>query len=141
MPKPGFVKRQCPRCRYRFASPADSTELRCADCTSLGAGRARTRAAAERVDQIVGEYEATALRLGETLVGELFNTVARRLKVPPRRSRRREARTYATNRSLTRVYPGTAVYSSRSLTPSAASTASSVKKLPVQAALSRVRTA
>jgi hypothetical protein len=37
-------------------------------------------AAAERVDQIVGEYEATALRLGETLVGELFNTVARRLR-------------------------------------------------------------
>jgi hypothetical protein len=97
-------------------------------------------AAAERVDQIVGEYEATALRLGETLVGELFNTVAPP-KVPPRRSRRREARTYATNRSLTRVDPGTAVYRSRSLTPSAASTASSMKKLPVQAALSRVRTA
>jgi hypothetical protein len=63
------------------------------------------------------------------------------LRAPPRGSRRREARTHATNKSLTRVDPGVAVYRSRSLTPSAASTASSMKKLPVQAALSRVRTA
>ena len=44
-PTAGMVKRQCPRCRYFFASPVDSTERRCADCASLGTGLARTRAA------------------------------------------------------------------------------------------------
>jgi hypothetical protein len=39
-----MVKRQCPRCRYFFASPVDSTERRCADCASVGTGPARTRA-------------------------------------------------------------------------------------------------
>jgi hypothetical protein len=43
-PAAGVVKRQCPRCRYFFASPVNSTELRCADCASVGTGPARTRA-------------------------------------------------------------------------------------------------
>ena len=44
-PLPGMVKRQCPRCRYFFASPADSTELRCLDCAARGTGRGRAHAA------------------------------------------------------------------------------------------------
>jgi hypothetical protein len=44
-PMAGMVKRQCPQCRYFFASPVDSAERRCANCVSLGAGRARTLAA------------------------------------------------------------------------------------------------
>jgi hypothetical protein len=40
-PPLGMVKRQCPRCRYFFAAPADSTEPRCANCVSLGTGRPR----------------------------------------------------------------------------------------------------
>jgi hypothetical protein len=43
-PMAGMVKRLCPRCRYFFAAPADSTEPRCANCVSLGTGRPRTRA-------------------------------------------------------------------------------------------------
>jgi hypothetical protein len=42
-PMAGMVKRQCPRCHYFFASPADSTEPRCVNCASLGTGRPRTR--------------------------------------------------------------------------------------------------
>jgi hypothetical protein len=42
-PMAGMVKRQCTRCRYFFASPADSTEPRCTNCVSLGTGRPRTR--------------------------------------------------------------------------------------------------
>jgi len=45
-PMRGRVKQQCPQCRYFFASPVDSAERRCADCASLGTGRARTRAVA-----------------------------------------------------------------------------------------------
>jgi len=41
-PFPGMVKRKCPKCRYFFASPADSTEQRCADCAVIGTGRDRT---------------------------------------------------------------------------------------------------
>ena len=44
-PPAGMVKRQCPRCRYFFASPVDSAERRCADCVALGTGPARTLAA------------------------------------------------------------------------------------------------
>ena len=44
-PMAGMVKRQCPRCRYFFASPVDSPERRCADCVALGTGPARTLAA------------------------------------------------------------------------------------------------
>jgi hypothetical protein len=40
-PMAGMVKRQCPRCRYFFASPAESVERRCANCASLGTGRPR----------------------------------------------------------------------------------------------------
>jgi hypothetical protein len=43
-PMAGMVKRQCPRCRYFFASPINSTEQRCADCVSVGTGSTRTRA-------------------------------------------------------------------------------------------------
>ena len=42
-PMIGMVKRQCPRCRYFFASPVDSAERRCANCVSLGTGALRTR--------------------------------------------------------------------------------------------------
>jgi hypothetical protein len=45
-PMAGMVKRQCVRCRYFFASPADSTERRCANCVSLGTGRSRAHAPA-----------------------------------------------------------------------------------------------
>jgi hypothetical protein len=45
-PPAGMVKRQCPQCRYFFASPVDSAERRCADCAALGTGRPRTRAMA-----------------------------------------------------------------------------------------------
>jgi hypothetical protein len=31
-PMPGMVKRQCPDCRYWFAAPASSQELRSQDC-------------------------------------------------------------------------------------------------------------
>ena len=31
-PLPGMVKLQCPVCRYFFAAPAHSPELRCQDC-------------------------------------------------------------------------------------------------------------
>ena len=31
-PLPGMVKRQCPMCRYFFAAPTGSNELRCPDC-------------------------------------------------------------------------------------------------------------
>jgi hypothetical protein len=31
-PMPGMVKRQCPECRYFFAAPVGSRELRCQDC-------------------------------------------------------------------------------------------------------------
>ena len=37
-----MVKRQCPKCRYFFVSPADSTEQQCADCAAIGTGRDRT---------------------------------------------------------------------------------------------------
>jgi hypothetical protein len=40
----GMVKRQCPECRYFFASPVDNTERRCADCAALGTGRPRAHA-------------------------------------------------------------------------------------------------
>jgi hypothetical protein len=43
-PMAGMVKRLCPQCRYFFASPADRTEPRCANCVSLGTGAPRTRA-------------------------------------------------------------------------------------------------
>ena len=43
-PMAGMVKRLCPRCRYFFASPADSAERRCADCAALGTGRPRAHA-------------------------------------------------------------------------------------------------
>jgi hypothetical protein len=43
-PMAGMVKRQCPRCRYFFASPVDSSEPRCANCVSQGTGFARIRA-------------------------------------------------------------------------------------------------
>ena len=43
-PMAGMVKRLCPRCRYFFASPADSAERRCADCAALGTGSPHTRA-------------------------------------------------------------------------------------------------
>jgi hypothetical protein len=43
-PPLGMVKRQCPRCRYLFALPADSTDPRCLDCAALGTGAPRTRA-------------------------------------------------------------------------------------------------
>ena len=45
-PMAGMVKRLCPRCRYFFASPAYSTEPRCANCVSLGTGRPRAHAPA-----------------------------------------------------------------------------------------------
>jgi hypothetical protein len=45
-PMAGMVKRQCPRCRYYFASPADSPERRCADCVALGTGVTRAHAPA-----------------------------------------------------------------------------------------------
>jgi len=45
-PMAGRVKRICPRCHYFFASPADSTEPRCANCVSLGTGRPRAHAPA-----------------------------------------------------------------------------------------------
>ena len=35
-PPPGMVRRQCPHCRYFFASPPDAEELRCPDCASFG---------------------------------------------------------------------------------------------------------
>jgi len=35
-PLPGMVKRQCPRCRYFFASPAESAERHCPDCIGRG---------------------------------------------------------------------------------------------------------
>jgi hypothetical protein len=44
-PPAGMVKRQCPQCRYFFASPVDSAERRCADCAALGTGAPRTHAA------------------------------------------------------------------------------------------------
>jgi hypothetical protein len=44
-PMVGMVKRQCPQCRYFFASPADSAERRCLDCASLGTGRPRAHVA------------------------------------------------------------------------------------------------
>ena len=41
-PMPGMVKRQCPECRYWFAAPASSQELRCQDCVDkLPRGRRR----------------------------------------------------------------------------------------------------
>jgi hypothetical protein len=41
-PMPGMVKRQCPWCRYWFAAPASSQELRCPDCVEkLSHGRRR----------------------------------------------------------------------------------------------------
>ena len=40
-PMLGMVKRQCPQCRYFFASPVESTERRCLDCATLGTGRPR----------------------------------------------------------------------------------------------------
>jgi len=43
-PMAGMVKRQCPRCRYFFASAIDSAERRCADYASLGTGAPRSRA-------------------------------------------------------------------------------------------------
>ena len=44
-PMAGMVKRQCPRCRYFFASPVESTERRRLDCAALGTGRPRALAA------------------------------------------------------------------------------------------------
>ena len=44
-PMAGMVKRQCTRCRYFFASLADSAERCCTDCASLGTGSPRPRAA------------------------------------------------------------------------------------------------
>ena len=38
-PPPGMVKRQCPDCRYFFAAPASSQELRCQDCVGQAAPR------------------------------------------------------------------------------------------------------
>ena len=35
-PMPGMVKRECPECRYWFASPPDAEELRCLDCARFG---------------------------------------------------------------------------------------------------------
>jgi hypothetical protein len=35
-PMPGMVKRQCPRYRYYFATPAESHEPRCPDCVQGG---------------------------------------------------------------------------------------------------------
>ena len=43
-PLPGMVKRRCPWCRYLFAAPVDSEELRCPDCVTAGS---RSRPAAE----------------------------------------------------------------------------------------------
>jgi hypothetical protein len=43
-PMLGMVKRQCPQCRYFFASPVESTERRCANCAALGTGRPRVHA-------------------------------------------------------------------------------------------------
>jgi hypothetical protein len=43
-PMLGMVKRQCPQCRYFFASPVESTERRCLDCAALGTGRPRAHA-------------------------------------------------------------------------------------------------
>jgi hypothetical protein len=41
-PLPGMVKRQCPDCRYWFATSANSQELRCQDCVDkLPPGRRR----------------------------------------------------------------------------------------------------
>ena len=41
-PLPGMVKRECPECRYFFAVPASSQELRCQDCVDkLPRGRRR----------------------------------------------------------------------------------------------------
>jgi hypothetical protein len=39
-PLPGMVKRQCPMCRYFFAAPTSSNELRCPECLSRFAPRA-----------------------------------------------------------------------------------------------------
>jgi hypothetical protein len=44
-PMAGMVKRQCPRCGYFFASPAESTEPRCLDCAAVGTGRPRAHVA------------------------------------------------------------------------------------------------
>jgi len=44
-PMAGMVKGQCTRCRYFFASLADSAERCCTDCASLGTGSPRPRAA------------------------------------------------------------------------------------------------
>ena len=35
-PPAGMAKRQCPECRYFFASPVDNTDRHCADCAALG---------------------------------------------------------------------------------------------------------
>ena len=35
-PIPGMAKRQCPECRYFFASPPDAEELRCPDRVTSG---------------------------------------------------------------------------------------------------------
>ena len=43
-PMLGMVKRQCPQCRYFFASPVESAERRCANCAALGTGRPRAHA-------------------------------------------------------------------------------------------------
>ena len=41
-PLPGMVKRQCRWCRYRFAAPAGSEDLRCPDCARFGTRPRRT---------------------------------------------------------------------------------------------------
>jgi hypothetical protein len=44
-PLPGMVKRQCPGCRYWFATRPDSLEPRCQDCIEkLPPGRRRPAA-------------------------------------------------------------------------------------------------
>jgi hypothetical protein len=41
VPMVGMVKRQCPQCRYFFATPIGNPARRCLDCTSLGTGFTR----------------------------------------------------------------------------------------------------
>ena len=57
-PLRGMVKRQCPMCRYLFAAPTGSDELRCPDCLKKSprarAGGAARKTAQERERAAVG---------------------------------------------------------------------------------------
>ena len=50
-PPPGMVKRQCPDCRYFFAAPASSQELRCQDCVDKLPPAGRDQRLTERLSR------------------------------------------------------------------------------------------